>query len=268
MALPQPREGATALITGASAGIGVAVSHALASRGHGVTLVARREERLLELATELAERHGVRAGAIRCDLADAADRDRLVAEIEKLELEVEVLVNNAGFGATGDFSASDRVRQVEVVRVNCEAVGDLSARYIPAMVARGRGSVINIASMAAFQPMPKSATYAASKAFVLSHSEAVHNELKGSGVTVTAVCPGPVRTEFARTAGVGSSEERTPGAIWMSPEAVAEEAIRAADAGKRAVVPGVLNYASSLVGRYTPRTISLPVVKRVWPEGD
>lgn len=268
MALPEPREGATALITGASSGIGTEIARGLTARGHGVTLVARREDRLLELAGELAERHGVRAGAIACDLGDAEDRDRLAAEVEKLELEVDALVNNAGFGGAGEFAAVPREREIDMVRVNCEAVIDLSSRYLPAMVSRGGGAVINIASMAAFQPLPRNATYAATKAFVLSHSEAVHSELKGTGVSVTAVCPGPVRTEFATVAGMAAAEERTPGAIWMSAESVAEDAIRAAEKGKRAVVPGMLNQAGSLVGRFTPHTLSLPVVKRVWQRAE
>ena len=124
-----------------------------------------------------------------------------------------------------------------MVRVNCETVVDLSGRFLPAMVERGRGAIINIASTAAFQPMPKSATYAATKAFVLSFSEALHQELKGSGVTVTAVCPGPVRTEFVDAAGL-EQRRSAPGFIWMSAEDVAEDAVKAAEAGKRAVVPG------------------------------
>ncbi len=181
MALPAPSESATALVTGASAGIGEAIARELASRGHGVTLVARREERLSALAGELSERHGIRAEVIAADLGDAAAREQLAAQIEGLGLEVEVLVNNAGFGTAETVVDRDRERLIAMLRVNCEALLDLQARYLPAMIARGRGTVINIASTAAFQPIPGTATYAATKAFVLSLSEAVHEELKGTG---------------------------------------------------------------------------------------
>jgi uncharacterized protein len=266
VALPEPSEASTALVTGASSGIGAAIAKSLAQRGHGLTLVARREDRISGLAMELHDRYAVRAGVVACDLAEPAERDRLAAKVEQLGLAVEVLVNNAGFGYTGPFVDANRARQVELVRVNCEAVVDLSARYLPPMVTRGRGAVINIASTAAFQPLPGTANYAASKAFVLSHSEAVHQELKGSGVTVTAVCPGPVRTEFTEVAGIGRAEEGTPSFVWMSAEDLAEHAVKAADSGKRAVVPGRLNFAGSLLGRHTPRTLSLPLSGRMWSQ--
>ena len=264
MALPAPREEATALITGASSGIGAEIARELARRGHGVTLVARREERLLELSSELAVEHGVRAGVITADLAGREGRDRLAAELGRLELEVDVLINNAGFGLHEDFLDGDRERQLDMVALNCEAVVDLSSRYGRGMSARGSGTIINIASTAAFQPLPGSATYAASKAFVLSLSEALHEELRGSGVTVTAVCPGPVRTEFAEVAGIGDAETSTPGMLWMSAADLAEDAVEAADRGKRAVVPGALNLAGSILGRHSPRTVALPITRRIW----
>lgn len=263
MALPEPREASTALVTGASSGIGAAIAESLARRGHALTLVARREDRLSKLATELHERHGVRVGVVACDLADAKQRDLLAARVTELGLEVEVLVNNAGFGYAGDFVEADRGRQVEMVRVNCETVVDLSGRYLPEMVRRGRGAAINVASTAAFQPLPGSATYAASKAFVLNFTEALHQELKGTGVTATALCPGPVRTGFMDAAGIERAES-APDFVWMSAEDVAEEAVKAAEAGKRAVVPGRLNYAGSVLGRHTPRKIVLPLSSRIW----
>lgn len=264
MALPGPSESATALVTGASAGIGEAIARQLASRGHGVTLVARREERLRALAGELSGSHGVRAEAIAADLGDEAARERLVAQVQGLGLEVEILVNNAGFGDADTVVDSDRKRLIAMLRVNCEALLDFQARYLPAMVARGRGAVINIASAAAFQPIPGTATYAATKAFVLSLSEAVHEELKGTGVTVTAVCPGPVRTEFTRVAGIEQAEDQLPGVFWMSSEAVAKAAVDAAENGKRAIVPGLLNRATALTGQHSPRMLVLPLAKRLW----
>jgi short-subunit dehydrogenase len=150
-----------------------------------------------------------------------------------------------------------------MVELNCVALLDLQALYLPQMVDRGRGAVINIASTAAFQPLPGSATYAATKAFVLSLSEAVHEELKGTGVTLTAVCPGPVKTEFAEAAGLGGAEE-VPGMLWSSAESVAKAAVDAADDGKRAIVPGLLNRAGALTGQHAPRMLALPIAKRIW----
>lgn len=264
MALPQPSDYTTALITGASSGIGEAIARELAGRGHGVTLVARREERLRALAQELSSRSGIRAEALEFDLEDRSARDRLAARLEELGLEVEILVNNAGFGDSGDLADADRDRLISMVELNCVALLDLQARYLPSMVERGRGTVINIASTASFQPIPGSATYAATKAFVLSLSEAVHQELKGSGVTVTAVCPGPVKTEFSEKAGIGQAEDQLPGLFWTSPEGIAKAAVDAAERGRRTIVPGLLNRAGALSGQHTPRGLALPIVKRVW----
>jgi len=266
--LPSPRESGTALVTGASSGIGEEIARGLAARGHGLTLSARREDRLTELAAELTRDHGVRVGVIACDLGLGPERDRLAAELQKSGLEVDVLVNNAGFGAHSIFVEAQRERLVDMVNLNCGAVVDLAGRFLPRMVERGEGTLINIASTASFQPMPGSATYAATKAFVLSLSEAVHQEVSGSGVTVTAICPGPIKTEFAEQAGIGGAEDRTPGFIWMSAEDLAEEALDAAEKGKRAVVPGTLNYAGSLLGRYSPRRIGLPLTERVWKQAE
>jgi short-subunit dehydrogenase len=264
VALPEPSESATALVTGASAGIGEAMARELASRGHGVTLVARRGERLRTLAGELSERHGIRAQAIDVDLGDAPAREQLAARIAELGLEVEVLVNNAGFGGSGNVAASKREQLLAMLRVNCEALLDLQARYLPPMVERGRGAVINVASTAAFQPIPGTATYAATKAFVLSLSEGVHEELKGTGVTLTAVCPGPVKTEFTQVAGIAHAEEQLPSMFWMESQAVAKAAVDGAEHGRRVIVPGILNRAGAVTGQHTPRMLALPIVKRIW----
>jgi len=267
MALPEPSERSTALVTGASSGIGAAIARQLAARGHGVTLVARREERLRRLASELGGEHGIRAEALVADLADPAERDRLASRVKELGLEVAVLVNNAGFGSHGPFVAVERERALEMARVNVEAVVDLTARYLPAMVERGRGAVLLVASTAAFQPLPGSATYAATKAFVLSFGEALHEELKGTAVTLTTVCPGPVRTEFAQVAGIGSLSDRAPDLVWMSAEDAAGHAVRALEQGRRAIVPGAINQAGSLLGRHLPRTAVLPLLRRAWGGG-
>jgi short-subunit dehydrogenase len=262
--LPEPSVSSAALVTGASSGIGAAIAKELASRGYSIALVARREERLRSLATDLTSEHGVAAEAISCDLGDPDERDRLADELRGRGRSVEVLVNNAGFGHQADFATSPRERMVEMVRLNVEAVVDLTSRFMGPMVERGRGSVINIASTAAFQPLPGSAVYAASKSFVLSFSEAIRTELRGSGVTVTAVCPGPVKTEFTEVAGVGGVEERTPGAVWMSAEDIARHAVDGAANDRRVVVPGAINRATALAGQHSPRAIALPLISRIW----
>jgi uncharacterized protein len=262
--LPEPSVSGTALVTGASSGIGAAMAGELASRGYSIALVARREERLRSLATDLTSEHGASAEVIAADLGDPAERDRLVDELRTRGRSVEVLVNNAGFGHQADFATSPRERMVEMVRVNVEAVVDLTSRFLGPMVERGRGSVINVASTAAFQPLPGSAVYAASKSFVLSFSEAIRTELRGSGVSVTAVCPGPVKTEFTEVAGFGGVEERTPGAVWMGAEEIARNAVDGAAHDKRVVVPGLLNRAAALAGQHSPRSVALPLIGRIW----
>jgi uncharacterized protein len=155
-----------------------------------------------------------------------------------------------------------------MVRLNCEALLDLQARYSPQMADRGRGAIINVASTAAFQPIPGTAAYAASKAFVLSLSEGAHSELKGRGVTVTALCPGPVKTEFAEVAGVGGAEEQLPEIFWTPVADVAKAAVEGAENGKRVVVPGLINRATALSGQHTPRAVILPLAKRLWRQAN
>jgi len=261
--LPAPTESGIALVTGASSGIGAAIARELAARGHGVVLVARREDRLRELAAEIDREHDVRAETVAADLADAAARDLLVARLDELGLGVEILVNNAGFGAYGAGIEIERDRLVEMVRVNCEALLDLQARFAPAMAARGHGAILNVASTAAFQPLPGSACYAATKAFVLSLTEATHAELRGSGVAVTALCPGPVRTEFGRVAGVARQEGQLPRPFWTSAEPVAKEAVEGLANNKRVVIPGLLNRAGAVGGQHVPRALVLPIADRV-----
>src|SRR3954465_10514180 len=195
VALPASSPGSAALVTGASSGLGEAMARELAQRGHGVVLVARSEERLRALAGELATAHGVRAEAVACDVTDPDARDRLEAEVARLGLRVDVLVNNAGFGTYKPFAETPRERVLDEVRVNTEAVADLTARWLPGMVERGAGAVLITASTAGFQPLPGNAVYSAGKSFALTFAEALNQE-KDRGVTVTALCPGPVKTGF------------------------------------------------------------------------
>jgi short-subunit dehydrogenase len=264
VALPAPSDSGTALITGASSGIGAAIARELAGRGHNLVLVARRRERLQELADELSAAHGVRAEAIGADLGEPDGRDQVEGGVAGRGLEVDVLVNSAGFGDVEDLADADRERMLAMVELNCAAVVDMIARYLPGMVDRGHGAIVNLASTAAFQPIPGNATYAATKAFVLSLSEGIHGELAGSGVTVTAVCPGPVPTEFVETAGFESVDDKVPAFVWTSVEEVAVNAVAGAERGKRVVVPGLLNRAGALAGQHSPRMLMLPIAKRIW----
>jgi short-subunit dehydrogenase len=255
------------VITGASSGIGAELARALARRGHGVVLVARRKERLEQLASQLAADTGVRAEAIARDLGDAAGRDGLVADLKALGLTVEVLCNNAGFGSAAPFVKLDRERELQMLRLNCEAVVDLCSRYAPGMVERGRGAILNVASTAGFQPLPGQSTYAASKALVLSFTEALHEELRPAGVVATALCPGPVRTEFMEVAGIEHVGETTPSFLWGTAEQVAEAGVAGLEAGRRVVIPGAINRVGALAGHYTPRGLFLRAAARFYPVG-
>jgi uncharacterized protein len=255
MALPPPQSGSTCLVTGASSGIGTEFARQLAERGYRVFLVARREERLRELAAELEREHGVRVEVAATDLADPASVESLPGEVAERGLQVDVLVNNAGFTTVGDVHLNPD-RQLGMIRVNIEALVALTSAWLPGMTERGHGAVINVASVAGFQPIPVQAVYAATKAFVLSFSEAVAAELHGTGVTMTALCPGPVATEFTEAGGF-KTESPGPSFIWSTPKDVAKAAIEGADKGKRTVIPGLGNRVSANFGRHGPRSIVL-----------
>src|SRR3954467_8314424 len=260
MALPPPADDSTCLITGASSGIGSEFARQLSSRGYHVTLVARREDRLRELAAELGGHAEVQA----CDVTDPVARRNLAEDLAARGVTVDLLVNNAGFSTSGPFWQSDRDRELDMVRTNVEAVVDCCSLFVPAMVERGRGAVLNIAPTASFQPIPLHAGYAASKAFVLSFTESLHAELAGTGVAVTALCPGPVKTEFMDVADLPGAEA-TPGFIWAGPEEVARAGIRGLEKGKRVVIPGALNRAGAVGGQHAPRSLILRVASRVHP---
>jgi short-subunit dehydrogenase len=261
--LPAPAAELTALVTGASSGIGLELARALARRGHSLTLVARRLERLRALATELSLEHGVEVDVVAADLADPGQRERLHTEVLARGRPVQLLVNCAGFGIYQPFATSSRERELEQVRLLVEAVVDLDARFLPAMVRRGRGGIVNVASTAGFQPLPGNSTYSAAKAFVLAHSEALADELRGSGVGVTAVCPGPVPTEFFELA-QPLVVHRVPRALWCSPERVAADGLRAAERGAASIVPGsVLARLFYAPYRNAPRMIAAPIARRL-----
>lgn len=265
MSLPTPAPDRTAVVTGASSGIGVDLARELVRRGHGVTLVARRTELLEALADDL--RGGVRVEVLSCDLADPAARIALLAEVEDRGLTLDVLVNNAGLGTVGPVAAADADSELRMLRVNVEALVDLTTRVVPGMVARGRGAVLHTASTAAFQPLPGQATYAATKAFVLSYSEALRQELKPAGVTVTALCPGPVRTGFIGAAGMSEQDfdQPLPEFMFQSSAAVAKAGVDALDAGRGVVIPGLANEVGARLAALVPRRVLLPLLARQHP---
>jgi uncharacterized protein len=252
----------TALVTGASSGIGEQFARALAARGDELILVARRRERLERLASELP----TRAEVIECDLAD--DAASLPGKVAELGMEVDLLVNNAGFGSWGRFLDQDAEQEARQVRLNCEAVVRLSRAFLPAMVERGRGGVIVVASTAGMQPIPYQSVYAATKAFALSFTEALHTELRGSGVRVLAVNPGPVPTEWQAVAGHGESDGTgvVPGAIDASQ--VVSEALAAYDAGRRSVIPGRTIRWFLRSTKFSPRPLQLRVTERLYRPKD
>ena len=265
MPFPAPELAATALVTGASSGIGAEFARQLAARGHGVTLVARREERLHELARDLQLRHLVRTEVIPCDLTHPDDRDALADRLAAAGLRVDVLVNAAGFATGGPLRDTPREHELDQVRLLCEAPVDLTRRYLPAMVERGSGAVITVASTAAMQPLPHSAGYSAAKAHALAFTEAVHEEVRRHGVHVTALCPPPVHTELFEKA--DHPVERVPRVAWLESEEVVRIGLDGARRNKRVVVPKPLARIQALISRHAPHAIGLPLVERAFRTG-
>ncbi len=262
MSLPPPSGDSIALVTGASSGIGQEFARQLSERGYRLAITARREDRLNALAEELGGPD--RAVVLPADLASPEDRDRLAGRLEELGATVEILVNNAGFGVFSAFAESDRPQEIKQVRVLVEAVVDLMARYLPGMVQRRRGAIINLSSTAGFQPLPFNAGYAAAKSYVLVLSEAVHAEVQDQGVTVTAVCPGPVPSGFQEASNAEYFAERLPGFTFASPERVARDSIAAAEKSRISVIPGGPRVRAALApNRRMPRWVALPVSKRL-----
>jgi uncharacterized protein len=267
MTLPSPKDNTTAVVTGASSGIGTELARELARRGHGVTLVARREERLKALADELAQAYAVRTEVVATDLTDAVSRRDLPAQLEARGLTTDILVNNAGFTTMGPVARADRNAELAMVRTDVEAVVDLCTLFVPGMVTRHRGAVLNTASTAAFQPLPGQAGYGASKAFVLSYGRALGAELRGTGVTVTTLCPGPVETGFAEAAGMSEEEagESLPKFMWVPAADVARAAVDGLAAGRTVVIPGVANRAAAGLAHLAPKALILPLLAQQHP---
>ena len=246
---PQDHAGRTALVTGASSGIGAGLAEAFAARGADLVLVARRGEVLEELAQRLRAAHGTRVHVVAADLAVPGAGAALHARVRELGLVVDVLVNDAGFAVAGPVAGADPGRQVAQVPLNCAAVVDLTTRFLPAMVARHSGTILNVASVAALQPVPGLAAYAASKAFVLSYTEALWAEQRGSGVRVLAVCPGPTDTPFFEVAG----EDSDTGLPRRTVDDVVRTTFRALQGGAPSVVDGPLYRVLGTATKVLPR---------------
>lgn len=259
--IPAPKR-PLALVTGASGGIGLDVADELGARGHDLVLVARSEAKLNDEAKRLAAAHRVDAHAIALDLCATDAGSKLAESLAERRLDVDVLVNNAGFGTFGAFVQTDLDEQVRMIQLNVLALTDLTRRLVPPMVARRRGWVMNVASTAAFQPGPYMAVYFATKAYVLSFSEALASELEGTGVVVSALCPGATATGFqatARTAGSGLTEGRE-----LPPSRpVAKRGVDGLFAGERVVIPGAQNWLMAQSPRFAPRNLVTAIAKKM-----
>jgi short-subunit dehydrogenase len=240
----------TALVTGASGGIGEAFARQLAGLGKNLILVARSEEKLEALAGELAAQHGVQTHIIGADLARHEATRAIFDETERLGLEVDLLINNAGFGKSGAFAELPFEVQADMVRLNVNTVVELTRLYLPAMRRRQRGGIINLGSTASFQPVPTMAVYGATKAFVLSFSEALAVEVEGDGVRVMALCPGATATGFQATSGVWEDRQ----ASMPTPDELVADALRAYERGQWSFVHGFVNRATAFfASRLLPR---------------
>ncbi|ABM13915.1 MULTISPECIES: SDR family NAD(P)-dependent oxidoreductase [Mycolicibacterium] len=255
MSLAKPSAGTTVVITGASSGIGEHIARGLARRGYSLTLIARRRDRLEALSDELCRARSISVDVVALDLNEQSARAEAVERLRSGA--VAGLVNSAGFGTNGLLQDLPPDRERDQVIVNVLALTELTHAVLPQMVERGAGAVLNIGSIAGFQPLPGAAVYSATKAYVQTFSEAVHEGLHGTGVSCTALCPGPVPTEWWEIAG-----EKPPGGkVAVSVEEVAEAGIAAMREGKRLVVPGLVPKLTGLGGRFTPRALLLPALR-------
>ena len=263
MALPPPGNDRAAIVTGASSGIGEQFAGILHRRGYEVVLVARSAGRLEELAAQL----GPRAHPLPADLSDSAERAGLLDRITALGLTPDILVNNAGFSTLGLVANSVPEQELKLVEVDVAAVVDLCSRWLPGMVERRRGAVLNVASIAGLGPLPGQAAYGAAKAFVLSYTHSLRGKLRGTGVSATALCPGPVDTGFGEAAGFskGEAEAALPRVMWVPAARVAQAGIDGLAAGKAVVIPGRVNRVASALFRIAPPELLLPVLARSHP---
>lgn len=244
----------TALITGASGGLGLSFVNIFAREGYDLVLVARNGDRLNEIKTEVEQKYSVKATVIPCDLCASNGAQQVFEATEAESIHIDVLVNNAGFGDFGEFYKTDLSKQVRMVDLNCIALMELCHLYLPAMIKKGEGYILNVDSIAAFQPGPLMSVYYASKAFVFSFSQALHRELKGTGVKLTALCPGPIRTNFDTAADLGESGLFKNLKVW-DPDTVAEFGYKNMKKGRSFCVLGILNKLIVFANRLAPRAL-------------
>lgn len=258
--IPVPADDRVAVVTGASSGIGEAIAVELARRGHPLVLVARRAERLQAVAESVS----TKAHVLPADLSSRAERAALPGRIAELGVAPDILVNNAGLSVGAPITKSLPEQQLYLVEVDVAAVVDLCSRFLPGMIERDCGAILNVSSLAGFMPVPGQAAYAAAKAFVLSYTEGLRIELRGTGVTATALCPGPVATGFDDAAGFGFGERAAvlPGFMWKSADAVARAGLEGLDADKCRVVPGRINRLVATCSRIAPHDRLLPLLAR------
>jgi short-subunit dehydrogenase len=251
----------SAIITGASSGIGLELAKLLAADGNDLVLVARREKLLRDVADDLTRRYGIQASTVIADLGHPEGCSTVARHVETSGRVVTALVNNAGFGLLGPFAETPLERQLEMIDLNIAALTHLTRLLLPGMLSRRRGMILNVASTAAFQPGPLMSVYYASKAYVLSFSLALAVELEGSGVTVTTLCPGPTRTEFQEVAGMRGTLLANQG-LAMSAERVARAGYRGMLHGKAIVTPGLLNRVMAVGTRLVPRMVAAKIAKK------
>jgi uncharacterized protein len=245
----------TALITGASRGIGLELARLFARDGYDLVLVARSVDRLDRLGAELSARHGIRSRTVGADLASRDAPGAIAETLKQAAVQVDVLVNNAGYGTYGPFANSDAQAELDMLQVNVVALTHLTKLLLPAMLARRAGRILNVASTAAFQPGPLMAVYFASKAYVLSFSEALAEELSGTGVTITTLCPGPTLTGFQARAQMEGARLVTGNPLMMDVATVARAGYQGLMKGKRLVIPGVGNKLLMESVRFAPRRV-------------
>jgi uncharacterized protein len=237
-----------AIITGASSGIGKALAFDFAAGGFNLLLIARNEAALAEVAADCQAKHHIETGIVAADLACVESLEKLIAMLERTPRQYDILVNNAGFGIHGDFASTDIETNIELLSVQLAATLRLTKAVLPAMIQRRKGRILNVASVYSFSPVPFQSVYAACKAFLLSFSSAIQNELRGTGVTVTVFCPGVTQTEFRSRAGIGQKSEQS----GMTAEAAARIAYVETLRGKHIVVPGLVNRLYVFVSRLLP----------------
>jgi len=250
-------DGCSALITGASAGIGREFAKKLAGRARSIVLVARRRERLEQLRNQLTKGNpNLNVRVYDVDLADKEQVNALIDSLAREKIEIDLLINNAGLGDLGPFATSDPERINEIIQVNMSALTPLTRKLLPPMIARKRGAILNVSSSAGFLPIPGFAVYAATKAYVTSFSEALRSELRGTGVSVCALCPGPVHTEFNDVAQRPSEAgDRSPSFVYVPVEQVVRDALAAVKADRPLVIPGFLMKVGMFLVRMTPMSI-------------